>query len=214
VDALAAVQAVEVGAPEPTETPAAAATEVSFTDRSATAAQHSDDALIEVALKSNGAPIPNADLVFELNGASGTKSWTGTTDVAGLASKRLQIADEPGSYQLMVRFVGRDGVYLPSADTAPFVVDQDDSATSLAVTGKGSSSALSSTTTDADSGSGLAGVIVEFLADGRSLGTATTGSEGTATMSLPSKYRNGHHAYEVVFPGDAYYDRSAARQQT
>jgi hypothetical protein len=114
----------------------------------------------------------------------------------------------------MVRFAGRDGVYLPSADTSGFVVDQDDSATSLAVTGKGSSSALSSTTSDADSGTGLAGVIVEFLADGRSIGTATTGSDGAASMALPSKYRNGHHAYEVVFPGNSYYDRSTARKQT
>jgi hypothetical protein len=114
----------------------------------------------------------------------------------------------------MVRFAGRDGVYLPSADTSGFVVDQDDSATALAVTGKGNNTTLSSTTSDADSGAGLAGVVVEFLADGRSLGTATTGPNGSASMALPSKYRNGHHAYEVVFPGDAHYDRSASRQQT
>jgi subtilisin family serine protease len=218
VDALAAVQAVDAVVPEPTETPTptptAAATDVSFTGASATAAQYSDAAMIEAVLKSNGLPIANQDLVFELTGAAGTRSWTVATDASGEAKKRVQINDEPGTYQLMVRYPGRDGTYLPSGDTSSFVVDQDDSATSLAVTGKGSSSALSSTTTDADSGSGLAGAIVEFLADGRSLGTATTGSNGTATMSLPSKYRNGHHAYEVVFPGDAYYDRSAARQQT
>ena len=214
VDALAAVQAVDVVTPEPTETPTAAATEVSFTDGSATAAQYSDEALIEAVLKSNGAPVANADLVFELTGAAGTRSWTVTTDAAGVAGDRIRFEDDPGSYQLMVRYAGKDDVYLPSADTSGFVVGKDDSATSLAVTGKGSSTALSSTTTDADSNAGLADVTVEFFADGRSIGTASTGSDGTATMSLPAKYRNGHHAYEAVFGGDTHYSRSGARQQT
>jgi hypothetical protein len=93
-------------------------------------------------------------------------------------------------------------------------VDQDESATSLALVGQASSRAMSATITDGDSGSGLGGVSVEFFIDGRSIGTATTDAGGTATASLPAKYRFGPHAYEAVFSGNAYYDRSAAKQQT
>lgn len=214
LDALAAVQAVEVVVPEPTETPTAATTEVAFTDASATAAQYSDDAVIEAVLSSNDTPLANADLVFELTGAAGTRSWTVTTDASGIASKRVAFTDEPGSYQLSVRYAGRDGTYLPSADTAGFVVDRDASATAVRVTGKSNDRGLAATTTDGDSAAGLAGVTIEFFADNVSLGTSTTGSDGTATFSLPSKYRNGKHTYEAIFAGNAYYERSAARQQT
>ena len=211
LDALAAVGAVE---PVVVEPPEAAASTVEFSAASATAAQYSDDALVEATLTSDGRPLANVDLLFELIGAAGARTWSATTNDAGLASKLVNFRDEPGSYQLTVRYAGQEGTYLPSADTSAFAVDKDDSATSLQVTGKGSSAGLAATTTDADSASGLEGVTVEFLADGRSLGTATTDSAGTATMALPSKYRNGHHAYEAIFSGDAHYERSSARQQT
>lgn len=200
--------------PTPTATPQAEATEVAFTEASATAVQYSDDAVIEAVLTSDGDPVANEDLVFELTGGAGTREWTVTTDDSGLASERVTFTDEPGSYQLTARYAGRDDAYLPSADTTGFVVDRDDSATSLEVTGRGNDRGLASTTTDDDSGAGLAGVTVEFFADGRSMGTATTDSDGAASTSLPPKYRNGHHAYEVVFEGNTYYKRSSARQQT
>ena len=211
LDALAAVRAVE---PVVVEEPQAAPSTVSFTDSSATGAQFSDEALIEASVTSNGDPIADADLVFELIGTAGTRSWSVTTDAAGLASKRVAFLDEPGSYQLTVRYAGEEGTYLPSADTGAFAVSKDDSATSLEVTGRGNTTRLSAAATDADSTSGLGGVIVEFLADGRSLGTATTDSAGTATMALPAKYRNGPHAYEAIFAGNTYYERSSARRQT
>jgi hypothetical protein len=214
VDALAAVRAVDVVAPEPTETPVAAATGVEFTQGSATAAQYSDDATIEARLTSAGAPLANQDLVFELTGASGTRAWTVATDASGVASKRLTVNDDPGSFQLMVRYAGRDGVFLPSADMAGFVVELDDSDSVLSLVGAANNRTLSATTTDRDSGTGLEGVPVEFFADDKSIATSTTNSGGTATAALPAKFRNGHHAYEAVFHGDAYYERSAARQQT
>jgi serine protease AprX len=214
VDALAAVQAVDVVAPEPTETPVAAPTVVEFTQGSATAAQYSDEAVVEAALTSANAPIANQDLVFELTGAAGTREWTVATDAAGIATKRVTVNDDPGSYQLTVRYAGRDGVFLPSADTTGFVVDQDDSDSILRLTGGANDRSLSATTTDRDSGTGLAGVPVEFFADGKSIGTATTDAGGNASAPLSAKVRNGHHTYEVVFAGNAYYERSAAKQQT
>ena len=199
----------------PTDPPQAATTSVEFTGASASGVQYSDDALIEATLATDdGQPIAGADLVFELAGANGTRDWTVTTDASGLASQQLNFTDEPGHYDLTVRYVGDEGTYLPDADWTGFVVEPDDSATALSVAGKGNNKHLSATTTDADSHRGLEGLTIEFFVDDRSLGTATTDGAGNAVIDLPARYRYGPHAYEAVFGGNAYYERSSDRRET
>jgi hypothetical protein len=212
VDALAAVKSVDAVAPP---APVAATTSVAFTPSSATSAQFSDNATIAARLvDQDGNPIKDADLVFALAGANGSRDWTVTTDADGLASRSLTFNDDPGSYQLTVRYEGEKDVYLASANVTGFVVGQDTSATALKVMGKGSDSRLWSNTIDADSASGLSSVTIEYFADGVSLGTTTTDSAGAAGLALPAKYRNGHHNYEAVFSGNSYYTRSADKQKT
>jgi len=96
----------------------------------------------------------------------------------------------------------------------PFTLDRDDSATGVSLTGRPNNRGLTATTTDADSSAGLSGVAIEFFADGRSLGSATTDDSGTATLALPPRYRNGSHIYEAVFGGNDYYTGSSDTRQT
>ena len=200
--------------PTPEPTPTAAASTVEFTGASATATQYSDDAIIEATLTSNGEPIAGADLVFELTGESGTRDWTVSTTDEGVASQAVNFRDDPGSYQLTVRYAGAQDAYLPSADTTTFTVDRDLSDTVLTITGGPSNRGLSATTSDADSAAGLAGVAIEFFAGQHSLGTATTDETGTATLALPPRYRNPPQKFEAVFAGDAYYEASSDSRQT
>ena len=199
----------------PSATPTPATTTVAFTDGSASSAQYSDDATIAARLVDDqGAAISGADLIFELTGSDGSREWTATTDDDGVASKNVTFTDEPGAYQLSVRYAGRDNDYASSADQMIFVVEKDASATALSLTGKSKDARLASVTTDADSGAGLRGETIEFFADGVSLGTATTDVSGSASVALPAKYRGGHHVYEAVFSGNRHYDRSADKKQT
>ena len=209
LNALAAVRSIEPVDP----TPQAAATDVSFTAASATAAQHSDQALIEAKLTSDGQPVPGADLVFELTSTSGTRSWTVPTDVAGLASRSVTITDEPGAYQLSVRYAGVADAYLPSADIASFVVDKEDTVTSVTIGGKANKRTLTSVTSDQDAG-GLGGLVIEYVVDGTAIGTATTDGSGSATINLPARYMYGPHDYEAVFGGNAFFLGSTGTQQT
>ena len=201
-------------APDPTADPEPATSTVEFTENTAAGVQYSDEAPIEAALSSNGEPIAGAELVFELTGASGTRSWTETTNDQGIAFGHPRFTDEPGSYQLSVRYSGLEDTYLPSADSAAFAVDKDDSVTVLKVIGRPTNRELSSTTSDADSSEGLADVTVQFFADGKRLGTDTTDGSGTATLALPARYRNPPHEFQAVFGGNSYYGGSSDRRQT
>lgn len=210
VDALAAVRSVEA-----VVTPTAAATEVTFTNDTAEGAQHSDDARIAARLvnSSTDEPIAGQELVFELVGVGGSRTWTATTGGDGVAGGPVAITDAPDTYTLNVRFAEVEGTYLGSADVATFVVDKDDSATTLAASGGRNDRQLTSTTTDADSGLGLAGVPVTFFADGVEIATATTGDNGTATVDVPKKETKKNTNYEVRFGGTDTYLPSSANQR-
>ena len=210
VDALGAVRAVDPVAPEPT----VAATELAFTASSATGAQYSDDATVEALLTSSGAPLADQELVFELTGSTGTRSWSVSTDGSGIASKRIAVNEDPGTYQLMVRYAGRSGAYLPAADMGTFIVDAEDTATDVRIAGKPQGRELAGTVTDGDSAAPVVGAVVDFVVDGGSIGSATTNDNGVATIALPARYRFGSHTYEAVFSGTAHYEGSSARQQT
>jgi hypothetical protein len=94
------------------------------------------------------------------------------------------------------------------------VIETEDTDLALAISGKGSKMTLVGTLSDRDSGAGVEGRTIEFLADGRSIGTATTDRNGRASVSPPAQYRNGHHDYEARFAGDDYYNASSGAQRT
>jgi hypothetical protein len=84
----------------------------------------------------------------------------------------------------------------------------------LTVTGKGSKASLEAMLRELWSGAGVAGRPVEFFADGTSIGTATTGNDGGATLRIPPRYQGGHHTFEARFGGDGDYEPSSGSAQT
>lgn len=204
VDAAKAVRAIPIV--EPVQ-----ATTVTFTADSATSGQYSDDAVFAARLTDEaGAPVAEADVTFEMVGASGSQSWTATTDADGVASDTRKIDQEPGPYQLTVRYAGQKDAYEGSADTTDFVVDFEDSATSLEVgpatgSGKNKTRSLTATLSDADSGAGVADREISFFCDGTHVATAVTGPDGVASANAPMNCAKGSHEYQAVFDGDSYY---------
>jgi hypothetical protein len=198
VNALAAVRAIPVQAEEVT------ALEIT---QSPEAAQHSDDALFEARLTdSAGNALAGKELSFELTGESGTQTETTTTGADGLASETFTLTGKPGAYQLTVRYAGENGVFKGAADVAPFVVEKEDAVAELVVSGYGSNRKLDVRLTDGDTpDSGLSDKTVELLADGQSIGTTTTGSDGRASVSAPAPYHKGAHAFEATFGGDDFF---------
>lgn len=190
------------------------ATTTSFTERSQQAGQHSDATLFEARLSdSTGEAVPGEELTFELTGAESSRSFTATTDSDGVASVTPTLSEQPGSHQLTVRYAGSDD-HEPSSDTTAFVVDKEDSATTLTVSGKGKHRTLTARLSDRDSDAPIATRTIEFYADSHFIGSATNNDDGRATLEVPPRYRGGSHDFEAGFVGDEYYLRSSDRSHT
>jgi hypothetical protein len=80
----------------------------------------------------------------------------------------------------------------------------------LTVQGKGSKAQLVATLTEAGTGTPVEGVTIDFAGDGKSLGTSTTGTDGTARLPLIGPYRGGNHAFDAVFAGTPTHAGSSA----
>lgn len=198
--------------PSASPTPEPDVTTVSFTERSATSGQYSDETLFEARLTgSDGDPIAEADLVFEHTGAETSRSFTATTDEDGTASVTPSLEEEPGAYQLTVRYAGDDG-HGGSADTASFVVAREDSDVELESRGNGANRRLLILLADADTPEdGIAGRTIELYSDGEFIGSAVTGPDGRATFDPERRHQGGPRTYEARFEGDAYYLASSAQ---
>ena len=175
--------------------------------------QYSDEVGLEARLTSDGVPVSGVPVTFELAGEDWTASVQANTDGEGRATAVARLEGAPGPYQLTARFGGDDS-YAGSADVAPFVIEQEDTALSLTVAGKGSKTTLNALLQDADAASGVAGRLVTFYADGSEIGTAETDGSGEAVLSPPPRYRGGHHDYEARFDGDRFYLVSVGRAAT
>jgi ABC-2 type transport system ATP-binding protein len=86
---------------------------------------------------------------------------------------------------------------------------QQPTSLSLTIQGNGSKRSLVATLTDG-SGTAIAGAPIAFAGDGTSLGTATTDSNGVATLNLTPRYQGGHHHFEAAYSGNDAYAASAA----
>jgi serine protease AprX len=208
LNALAAVQSVDA-----VIVPTEIATTLSITPGSAETGQYSDQATFGARLTdAAGNAVQGAELTFELTGIGGTSSLTSATGADGIATKTFPLDLPPGSYQLTVRYGGEQNAYLPAADVASFLLEKEDTATTLAIEGTGSSKVARATLADADSGAGLAGRTITFTVDGTSIGTAVTDSAGIARLSIPkgAKKPSGKTEYAASFGGDDFY-RSSSR---
>jgi len=190
--------------PTPTETtPVGTTTE--FTDESAETGQYSDEARFEARLTdASGAPLSGETVTFEITGAAGSESFESQTDETGVAGITELMDGAPGSYVVTASYSGSEG-HAASADVASFVLEREDTISTLGLSGKGSKMILEATLTDADSSAPVAGRTVEFYGDGDLLGTDTTGGGGSASMNVPPRYRGGSHDFEVRFAGDEFY---------
>ncbi|MFN2594439.1 MAG: Ig-like domain repeat protein [Actinomycetota bacterium] len=181
------------------------ATQLSFTDRSATTGRYGDTATLEARLvDSSGTPLEGRSVTLELAG----NQAVATTEADGIARATLPLSSAPGPYDATATFAGADS-YLQSSATQPFEIQKAITTMKLQVVGTGSKRMLTATLVDGHT-SGLAGRTVTFFADGASIGTAQTGSDGTAKLSIPAGYRGGTHQFRAVFAGDDYYEGSEA----
>ena len=206
----------ETVSPSPDPTPTAAGTEVAFTEKSDTTGQYSDNAALQALLTDDeGAPVAGKELVFRLDSATERTAVSAVTDENGIANAQVPLTGEPGTYDATVVYLGEEEKYLPSSGSGQVEVTREDSLSTLVVDGKGNKRTLHASLSDADTSVAvISGAVLEFFADGQSIGTATTGEGGTASFTPPSRYRGGSFDYEVRFAGDTYYLPSAATAST
>jgi hypothetical protein len=186
-------------------------TSLAFTSGSATEGQYTDATKFQARLTdATGSPISGAEVTYALSNSGAERTFTAVTDGDGVATVTPTITEKPGSYSLAVDFAG-DANRDASANSTNFLVTKEESLTRLAASGKGSKRTLTATLTDLDSGTGVAGRTIQFSADGTVFATATTGSDGSATISIPSRFQGGHHTFEANFAGDDFFLSSADR---
>lgn len=192
--------------PEPTGSPQPATTTVSFTDRSRTAGQFSDESMFEARLTdTEGNPVLGAELAFELTGEESSRRFTAVTDAEGVAAVTPALQERPGAYQLTVRYAG-DDAHLGSADINLFVVDKEDTDLELSTRGQGNDRSLRARLFDPDApSSGIAGRTIDFYSDSSLIGTSQTDQDGIATVPVPPGHRGANRDYEAVFAGDDFY---------
>ena len=186
--------------------PVEKATVLSFTDASDDSGQYSDSAYLEARLTDvDGAALGGETVSFSL----GSSSASAVTDDNGIASVRVPLTESPGEYDLAVNFAGDEGRLSPAISASKFTITKEDSATSLAVTRRGSKRTLTATVRDADSDAGIDGVTVTFTANGAEIGTATTNENGVASIEAPPGYRGGDITFTSVFDGNSFFGGSS-----
>jgi hypothetical protein len=200
--------------PADEEDPEPLPTNVAVTDTSQDSGQYSDGTLFQAELTDENGPVPGAPVTFELAGAGSTRTFTATTDDNGLAQVTPVLTETPGSYTVTASYAGSEERAASTSSPAPFEVLHEDTDTVLSVVGQGSKRSLVATLTDSDSGEGVSGATLDFYADGSSIGTATTDGSGKASISIPARYRGGHHNFEARFRGDTFYLPSAGEART
>ncbi len=212
VDALGAVQAVTAVTPTATPTPSPTGSTSTATDLALIApdtGSATDSLPVAARLEDGSGRVSGAPVQFALAGPGGSRSAAGTTDADGVTTAELPLDLAPGSYTLTASYAGDSGRQGSSAEQAVVVV-RDVTATTLVVDGKGGGRTLAVTLQDADDApTGLAGRTVVLLADGREMGTVTTGADGSASFTPEGRDRSAK-AYEARFAGDESYEGSTA----
>lgn len=189
---------------EPNET--VVATTLEFTAASATSGQFSDAVRFQARLTGNdGAPITGQVLEFEI---SGGRTFQATTGADGVATVDTTLTETPGSYYIWARFGGEANVYEPSS-AAPmgFVVDREDTQTSLTSSGKGSKLRLTAVLTE--DGFPLEGKTIDFFAGDTLIASVVTDGSGRASTDVPSRYRGNNQQYRASYSGDDFYRPSS-----
>jgi len=161
-----------------------------------------------LAKQSDASPVAGEMLTFTL----GSQSCSGTTDATGAASCSFVINQAPGASSVVVSFAG-DGLLLPSTTTAPFTINQEESAlsstTSVQLFAQGGTANLSATLFDPEDNIGIAGKTVTITlgsGSGAQSCSATTDASGVANCSIhPVTVGLGPQPVTDSFAGDTFY---------
>lgn len=197
---------------EPNTDPVAVDTAVAFTEGSAEAGHYGDDVEIAAQLSDDkGLPISGAELAFELVGADGTTQWTATTDATGVASSSRTLTEQPGDYQLFVRYAGAEGTYESSSNTMSFAILRETTEQTLTVAGNGSKRTITATLNE-DDGPAIEGMTISFFANGTAIGEAVTDASGSASIGAPPGWRGKDITFESRFAPTNRYEGSSAQQ--
>lgn len=194
-------------------------TVLEFSPGAPSSGQYTDTVQVGAALKDDeGNPIVDALISFTVASDETTLSVATTTDSEGLASASVVLDTRPGSYTLTAAYAGEAGEarrYRPSNVSRPFQIAREETALGIHLTGRGSDTLIEADLGDLDmplQGIGAANLL--FYADGQQIGSATTDAAGHAFISPPTRYRGGHHWYEVRFAGDDFYEAATASTAT
>ncbi len=121
----------------------------------------------------------------------GMQSVTAPVVADGVATGQLILSQKPALYTLTATAAGVSA-------SAPFTIDKDGTTLTAART----ASALTATLKAAGSGAAVSGRKVQFLVNGKSVGTATTSTTGVATLTYAAPSGS---TVKAVFTGDAYF---------
>ncbi|NUL83436.1 MAG: Ig-like domain repeat protein [Armatimonadetes bacterium] len=161
---------------------------------------------------SDGAGISGRPLqIFVGDVGYGTMFTTST----GLATRAFVIPQSlpPGANEIRIVFAG-EAVYLPKTSTGTLTVTRV--ASRILMTGQtvvpGQTTTLSATLQQSGNQQPLEGKTLTFLVAGNVVGTAVTGSNGTASLPylVPESLGIGDRALRAEFAGDGPYDPSFA----
>ncbi|MDZ4210765.1 MAG: Ig-like domain repeat protein, partial [Methylotenera sp.] len=151
----------------------------------------------------DGTPLAGKTIDFTVNG---TSVGSALTDDDGIATFSYLITLTPDTYSINATFAG-DSNYNNTYNTGIMTVYKN--ATSLAVanvTGtNGQNVNLQATLTNQD-GTPLAGKTIQFTVNGANIGSATTGTNGVATLSYTITQTSNTYAIGSIFTEDGNYN--------
>ncbi|HWL65088.1 MAG TPA: Ig-like domain repeat protein, partial [Actinomycetota bacterium] len=175
------------------------ATELALTGEAS--GQTSDKATVSARLTSNGNGLSGREVVFTLGDEEVGRA---TTDESGGAAVQTTLSGAARTVDLSASFAG-DGGHDPASATGPFEIRRDDSVLRSTSSLRAGRVTATATLTDADSGAGLEGRTIRFLANGVEVATAVTDAQGVATTTFKGKKST---AVTASFDGDDSYNAS------
>ena len=199
---LVPVAALQTNVPGDEEPTGPAPTSLTITGD--TAGQTTDTATLAAALTDATGPVAGKEITFALDG---TTVGSAVTDETGVASLDVGLTGAARDAVQSAVFAGDDD-FATSGATAPFTVAQEDSSITLSLTKSKRDHSGTATLTETDSATALAGEVVRFIVNGTEVGTATTDSEGTASLVL-GKLKDGAVVTAVFDPTSTYLGSSA-----
>ncbi len=153
----------------------------------------------------DGVPASGRTVDFDL----GAQETSGVTNSNGVANATIQLLQPPGIYPLTASFEAPN--VTPSSHTVDYEIERQASTLGLTFAQDGSDIILRATLADGeDPDIKLGGRDIGFSRNGTSVGTATTDSNGVATLPVSGPAPD---LFSATFAGDAFYLASTAEAE-